>query len=722
MACPATPTCPTPSAAVRRAIEGPGSTTTVHPLTLPAGPWVPAVVAILLALYAALAWSGSWSKGVSFDEGLQLAIGYNIWRNHDLRIEGANGDFVKRWATLPYLISRPNFVARDDPFWKKSRSYDLARRFLFECGNQPEALLRQARAMIALLGVATGFLVFRSAREIFGDAGALVSLVLFVLSPSMLAFGGIVSTDMSITLTLFNATWCIWRLLHEVTPVRLGLSLLCVGVMVLAKTSALVIFPVTAVLVIVRLTRGDKLLVRGWGAGRAIAGRWRLLGVFAALAAAHVVSGWLAIWAHYEFRYQASPEPGNPEVVFYQPRVSDAVPPVLQSTLAWIERTRFLPEGFWRGVDALLRCDDALGSFMHGQWSIRGHPAFFPYAIWVKTPPATFLLLALGLVAWWGFRRRASTERPVEHHRRAETLLYALTPHVALIGCYLAIAMTEDINIGHRHVLPIYPPLFVLAGAVALGWREHGGFRLATLFALGWLAFDSFTVRPHYLAYFGVQAGGPDQGYRSLVDSSLDWGMDLPALKHWIDEHDPQHREAFSLAYFGTDDPEHYGIRAIRLPSFMERPLIQRYALRPGYFAISASLFQGVYTAAFGPWNKRYEQLYQTTLENAAVFETGYADPTQRRKLFQFQPLEKWMEDYDLFDNLRFARLCAWLRQHGPPPQLVAHTILVWKLDRTALEAALVGPPPELVEAPAVVRRFRRIQTRPPPSVVAAGR
>jgi hypothetical protein len=652
-----------------------------------------AAVAALLATYAAMAFTASLGKGVAFDEGLQLAVGYNIWLNHDLRIEGANGDLVKRWATLPYLISRPKFVGADDPLWKQSRGYELAQKFLFEIGNQPESLLRQARAMVTLLGVATGLLVFLCSRELFGPVGGLISLAIFTFSPSMLAFGGIVSTDMSITLTLFASTWCVWKLLHEITWRRFAASLTWVGLMVLAKPAALVIFPVAAVLVGVKLIRGQPVTIHWWGPTRAIAGRWRQAGVFAALAVGHLFSGWAAIWAHYEFRYAASPNPTDPFLQFYQPTGRDAMPVPLATALNWIEHTHFLPEGFCVGIDNLLGCDDALGSFMHGEWALRGRWTFFPYAIWVKTPPALFVLLLIGIVAWWSCRGGRWSQ------------LYAAAPHLALVGSYLALALTEDINIGHRHVLPIYPSLYVLAGASALIWTRGNWPKLLSVGAIVALAVNSAGVRPHYLAYFGPQVGGPANGYKHLVDSSLDWGMDLPALRRWTDEHNPGGKEQMFLAYFGTDRPEHYGIRARRLPGFLERTKFAYGTLAPGYYAISATLFQGVYTAAFGPWSTSYERLYQTTVAKVVAFQNtplGSSQSLRERESFMQR-----VKTYALLDDLRLARLCAWLRHQGEPPNRVGHSIFIWKLDHHSLEAALLGPPVELVNAPPVVRQFR---------------
>jgi hypothetical protein len=62
---------------------------------------------------------------------------------------------------------------------------------------------------------------------------------------------------------------------------------------------------------------------------------------------------------------------------------------------------------------------------------------------------------------------------------------------------------------------------------------------------------------PHYLSYFNFAAGGPEKGYRWLIDSNLDWGQDLPGLKKYLDEHN---MKKIKLGYFGRVDPRIYGI------------------------------------------------------------------------------------------------------------------------------------------------------------------
>ncbi|MBI5691644.1 MAG: hypothetical protein HZC55_16295 [Verrucomicrobia bacterium] len=637
-------------------------------------------VALLLGVYAVLADGAATTKGVSFDEGLQLAVGYNVWRTGDHRAEGANGDLVKRWATLPFLLWRPRLIGPED---------QMGRIFLFEQGNSPEQLLRQGRRMVLLLGVLTGGLVFWAARQALGGAAGWIALTLYVSSPHLVAFGAIVSTDMSVTLALFGGTVAVWALLHRVTVASLGWSLCSAGLLALAKLSGLIILPVAAVLVMVRLAAGRPLPVRIGPLSALVRGRRAQAGVFVGLGLAHLAVGWAAIWAHYGFRFVADPRPGATAVA-----VGFPLPPETGGLVRLVEglrRARWLPEGYCRGVEWLLSTTDRLPGFMAGQAKLGGWPEFFPYAIWVKTQPALFLFLALGGAAvWWRRRLLPGGSR----------VFYPLIPQIALVVIYLGIAVTEDINIGHRHVLPIYPSLFVLGSAASClvprwGWGAAG---IGLL--LGWRLLETVSLRPDFLAYFGPQAGGPRAGYRHLVDSSLDWGMDLPGLRRWLDVNNPRGKEPVFLAYFGTDSPRHRGIKCIRLPGFRPRRERAVYALAPGIYAISATLLQGAYLPAFGPWNPIYERIYQRRARNLRLFESTAGQPERRAELLRQKPASFWQQEFHTYDYFRFGRLCAWLRRSGRPPEQVGHSILIWRLTFADLQAALEGPPPELEVPP----------------------
>jgi hypothetical protein len=75
---------------------------------------------------------------------------------------------------------------------------------------------------------------------------------------------------------------------------------------------------------------------------------------------------------------------------------------------------------------------------------------------------------------------------------------------------------------------------------------------------VAWTAISSLRVAPHQLAYFNESVGGPEQGYRYLSDSNLDWGQDLKGLTAYLDK---EKLPIIYLSYFGTAPPAYYRIR-----------------------------------------------------------------------------------------------------------------------------------------------------------------
>ncbi len=107
---------------------------------------------------------------------------------------------------------------------------------------------------------------------------------------------------------------------------------------------------------------------------------------------------------------------------------------------------------------------------------------------------------------------------------------------------------------------------------------------------IAWLVVGTLAIYPHHLSYFNEIAGGPAQADRVLVDSNLDWGQDLPALKQVL--HD-RNLNCVNLSFFGTALPAAYGVRYSPLPGFLhflygaDVSAFNPYTPEPGWYAIS---------------------------------------------------------------------------------------------------------------------------------------
>jgi hypothetical protein len=149
-------------------------------------------------------------------------------------------------------------------------------------------------------------------------------------------------------------------------------------------------------------------------------------------------------------------------------------------------------------------------AYLLGQASGTGWWYYFPVVLAVKTPIAFLPLLGLGAYLCW--KKRAS-------------FAYGL-PLAFCLGILLP-AMAGRVNIGVRHVLPVYLG-FSMVAALAVGHlaqraqpRKWAGIAAGALVV--WMAASGAIHHPDYLAYFNEFAGGEPE--KVLVDSDLEWGQ-----------------------------------------------------------------------------------------------------------------------------------------------------------------------------------------------------
>jgi hypothetical protein len=177
----------------------------------------------------------------------------------------------------------------------------------------------------------------------------------------------------------------------------------------------------------------------------------------------------------------------------------------------------------------------------------------------------------------------------------------------------LVLGLTGVLTIGYRHILPVVPFLLICSGysAVLFG-RFPTRFISGRQWAPGilwwvlpglllWHIVGSLRVYPHQESFFNELAGDWYNWSNLLVDSNLDWGQDLPALREVMAQNGIAE---VNLAYFGKAVPEVYGVRYRPLAGYLrfvdgiELNAYNPYSPEPGWYAISAtSLRLGLHQA-----------------------------------------------------------------------------------------------------------------------------
>lgn len=498
-----------------------------------------AVLGAGLVAYAALALAAARRQSATFDEPLHLTAGYTHLAFGDYRLCPQHPPLVKAWAALPLLALHPVF-RQDDPNWRDALQRKASRQFFYRW-NDGERLLRRVRPSMVAVGCALLAAVFLWTRRHWGLGAAAVALTLGVFGPDLLAHGPLVTTDVSVTLFIFLTVAAFERLTESATPARLLAAGAALGAAVGSKFSALTLGPILLALAAVVVLSAQPLPVRGFARERVLeTRRQRLLAVGAMLAAMTLIAAAI-VWASYGFR---------------------------SSVRAYTDGLAYWLSGQGRG-------EGASGAFLLGRHSETGWWYYFPATFALKTPLPLILLVAARIA----LGRRCRTSPRLE--------AFVWLP----VAVYLAIAMAFPLNIGHRHILPIYPFLFAAAGAVAVPAARSRPWTATLAVLLAWYAAGTVRLHPHYLAYFNELAGGPARGYRLLVDSNLDWGQDLPALKAYVQGHGIA---KLKLSYFGPADPTWFGIPSEPLPGFPP-PAGAVAAIEPGdWVAVSATNLQAV--------------------------------------------------------------------------------------------------------------------------------
>jgi hypothetical protein len=570
--------------------------------------------AIVPALLAVFFISGALSlrgDSVVFDETAHLPAGYTYLDQRDFRLNPEHPPLPKMWCALPLWLDGRNDGRADyrsaawsgRPIQPGTTMTTKANQwqFGFEFINGPVAsaerrdpasVLVPARLMMLTWGLLLGLIVFAWAREMWGSDGGLLALFLYCLSPTMLAHSRLVTTDLPIALAFTLTLWCLWRFMQQPDWLRGALVGLALAFALLVKFSALLLAPIVVLLL---------LLWAGWpGLFPSDRKARRNLTVYVLIGA--LVLGYAGVWAGYGFRYLATEDPT------YQ--LDWEVIDLDGEGLAWrgIERVldmKLLPQAYVYGLAYFLGGAARRLSYLNGEESLIGWWHYFPEAFAIKTPPALLLLigLTLGLGIW---RSRG----------RSFHGWYLALP----VFVYLALSITSNLNIGHRHLAPIYPLLFVGIGALPSLMRPREDddpwvddateerleplrrrWSRVRVGALGVLvaghAFSFAAATPGYLSYFNVFAGGSDGGWRYLLDSNIDWGQDLARLPHVM------RREGIDrvhLAYFGTGDPKAYGFDFVKTYVVNDFYTAERSGARPSsgeHIAVSLNLLQGLYYA-----------------------------------------------------------------------------------------------------------------------------
>jgi len=464
---------------------------------------------------------GLWfigTQSLTFDEPVHMITGLDMWKAGRFAQWNDHPPLARALLALPLL-------GHD---WQIEYKKDLGtawndhspKAWLVWAPADPEGLAWHSRPMNLLLGLILAILLWSTAARLYSPGAANVALLLFVFSPCLIAHFSVATTDGIGVLMIFAAAvqFVAWRRNpSRGQSILLGLVL---GGLLLAKFYTIPLFALIMALALFLPPRCS----------------WRKAAFIAAVAFVTLWAGYLfhVSWLSLRDGQLAIQSPRSPDY-----RLADigaahsfAIP---------------LPAGeYFAG---------AFDVFRHNRW---GHPSYllgkisstggwklyYPVLILLKWPTAV-LLIAAGVLILVLMRRI---------HVPGEMRVLLLIPAV-----FLLFSVFSRIDIGDRHILPVYPFVLLFCAGIWEFQRKRPVVLVALAALLVLQVADAMRYAPDYLSYLNVFVK-PQESYRFLSDSNVDWGQGLIALRRYQTTHPG---EQIHMAYFGSVFPGQYGIDAV---------------------------------------------------------------------------------------------------------------------------------------------------------------
>lgn len=480
---------------------------------------------------------------VTHDEYWHLPVGLLSWRTGRFDFDPLNPPLARMWAAVPLLAGA---ATPTEP-----RVHDDAMLYGDEFLHANRARFvewyRRGRRMTIALSLLTTLLLALWTRSLIGPVAGLTAALLWALDPSPLAHAALVTTDVAAALAFLLVVMAAQRFARRASwpaAVVLGGVL---GLAQLVKFTCLLLYPLSVVIWFVVRRGADvpplairKTLTR-WVAALSLS--------LVVLNAGYLGRGSLQRLQQYDFESRALQALTGP--------LSDW--PILVP----------LPRAYVQGVDRQRHIMESPHPvYLDTYWREGSFPDYYLRVLAYKLPHPAQALLLLALLC-------VLRPRGVSRNGRLQLLL--LLPPLLL----LAIASNSNMQLGIRYILPALPFLYAFASQ-AVRWCRWRVSRLRTLaVALCLLAVPlGLRHHPEQLAYFNELSGGPDFGRWRLLDSNLDWGQDLRALREYLEQRPIPN---LHLGYFGTVPPGEFGLEYVPPPSYAT----------PGWYAVSVNFVQG---------------------------------------------------------------------------------------------------------------------------------
>ncbi len=211
------------------------------------------IASILIFIMGGLAFFSMIGDSATMDELSHIPAGYSYVSQKDMRINPEHPPLIKDLGgLLPYLFLDLNFP-KDHQSWTQdvNSQWWFGETLLYKSGNDADKIIFLARIPMILIMLLLGFYVFKWAREIGGNKTGLLALTFYAFSPTFLAHGKLVTTDVGAAAGFFISVYYFWRFLKDSSKKNLAFAGIAYGIAQLLKFTVFIVTPALPILAII---------------------------------------------------------------------------------------------------------------------------------------------------------------------------------------------------------------------------------------------------------------------------------------------------------------------------------------------------------------------------------------------------------------------------------------------------------------------------------------
>ncbi len=484
---------------------------------------IPLILAIFFFLIASFSIQ---DKTITTDEDCHMVRGIMLLETGDYRLNQHHPILANVLHAIPAVFN-PDLETPDleSEKWQEAKKDAIAWNLVDINGGHidfSQNILYNSRLVNIVMSSIFLFIFYHVILKLFGTIPAISASTLMTLSPTFIAHSSLVTTDTPVTIFIFLSSIPVVFFIKYYKNIKhrniaLGLFILLSFLALITKYTALIPFLIcTLVILIYSFVRERNL-------------KYPTILLLIIL-----LSTFLLSFASYGFRtdtLKASAYEHQPTIqddynhIGYLPTEPLNIQGFVKNTYENVPLP--MPE-YIRGFYENVFKHNLYGhtTYFIGDFSADGHILYFPTAFLIKEPIPIVILTITSLFLSAIYLCRYRKIKP-------EYLVLILVPITLTV-----FSLKSDLNLGIRHILPIYPFIFLLVG-ITIQWIYNNHrilFNYAIIPLIALTLLSVLQAFPHYIEYFNEFIGDKQNAYKYLRDSNLDWGQNRYLVQRYTEE------------------------------------------------------------------------------------------------------------------------------------------------------------------------------------------